>query len=81
MYSWIRSSRIGTVYSISGWDPPDVVVTTMCPQRVTMVDVTKLLYVGVFLLNSNVFRDQGCQNRHRLLGICEDPPVMVVTTM
>ena len=30
----------GNICAISGWAPPNVVVTTMCPQRVTMVDIT-----------------------------------------
>ena len=78
MCSGIRSSRIGTVCSISGWTPPDMVVTIMCCQRVA---IAKIRCKGVFPLNSHVLRDQELKNRHRLLDICEAPPNVVVMTM
>ena len=42
---------------------PEMVVTTMCAQRVTMVNEATHHILGIDLLNSYVFRDLDLQNR------------------
>ena len=60
---------------------PDMVATTMCPQRVTLVNTRNIHWVGGFPLKSHVFRDEEHQNRHRLLDCWLCYPDIVVTSM
>ena len=61
---------------------PEMVVSTMCTQRVTMVDLTtKMINMGQNLMNRYLFMDQEAKNRQYLLDFLDLLPEMVVSTM
>ena len=61
--------------------PPDMVVTTMGPQRVTMVNITKIREVGVLSHEQSCVHGSGVPESAVTARFRDTPPDMVVTTI